>query len=284
MVALVTPFRDGAVDWAALDAIVDLHVEAQTDVLVPCGTTGESPTLTHEEHDRVNAAVIRRVKGRIPILAGTGSNSTDEAIQLTRHAREAGAAGSLQVAPYYNRPTQEGLYRHFAAIAEAADMPHVLYNIPGRCGVEIGIDTMVRLRTAYPNIVAVKHATGSMDGASELATRSDLAIISGDDSMTLPLLSIGGVGVISVLANIIPKDVKAMCDAALRGDWAAARTWHAKMFKLAKAMFVETNPIPIKTAMAILGMVREEFRLPMCPMQPANREKLVAAMKEYGLT
>jgi len=283
MVALVTPFRDGEVDYRTLDALVDFQIAGGTDVIVPCGTTGESPTLNYEEHDRVIEAVIRRAKGRAAVMAGTGSNSTAEALALTRHAQKAGADGSLQVAPYYNRPTQEGLFRHFEAIARAVDLPHVLYNIPGRCGVEIGVETMVRLRTACPNIVAVKHATGSMDGASELRSRCDLDIISGDDSMTLPLMSIGGVGVISVLANIIPKDVKALCDAAARGDWAAAQSMHMKMFRLARAMFIETNPIPIKTAMAAVGLCAEEFRLPLCPMQPANREKLLAAVAEYGI-
>ncbi|GMV96045.1 MAG: 4-hydroxy-tetrahydrodipicolinate synthase [Phycisphaerae bacterium] len=284
MVALITPFKEGRVDYQALDALVDMHVAAGTDVLVPAGTTGESPTLTHEENDAVIAAVVRRAKGRIPVLGGTGSNSTEEAIAMTRHARENGASGSLQVAPYYNRPTQEGLFRHFKAIADAVDFPHVLYNIPGRCGVEISVDTMVRLREACPNIVAVKHATGSMDSASELATRCDLAIISGDDSMTLPLMAIGGVGVISVLANIVPRDVKALTDAALRGDWATARRWHLKMFALARGLLsLETNPIPIKTAMSLMGLCREEFRLPLCPMQPANREKLIVALKAYGV-
>lgn len=283
MVALVTPFRaGGAVDYDALDRLVDWHVESGTDVIVPCGTTGESPTLDHEEHDRVIAAVIRRADGRVPVLAGTGSNSTDEAIRLTKHARESGAAGSLQVAPYYNRPTQEGLYRHFAAIAEAVDGPHVVYNIPGRCGVEVSVDTLVRLRKACPNIVAVKHATGSMDGASEVLSRCDLAIISGDDSVTVPLMVIGGVGVISVLANLVPKDMKAMTDAALRGDWETARTWHRRTFPLARGLLsLETNPIPIKTAMALRGLCAEEFRLPLCAMQPANREKLVAALAAY---
>lgn len=284
MVALITPFKDGRVDYPALDALVDFHVEAGTDALVPCGTTGESPTLTHEENDEVIAAVVRRARKRIPVVGGTGSNSTDEAIAMTRHARENGADGSLQVAPYYNRPTQEGLFRHFQAVAGAVSFPHVLYNIPGRCGVEISVDTLVRLRAACPNIVAVKHATGSMDGASELATRCDLGIISGDDSMTLPLMAVGGVGVISVLANIVPRDVKALTDACLRGDWPAARQWHLKMFALAKGLLsLETNPIPIKTAMAMMGLCREEFRLPMCKMQPANREKLAAALKAYGV-
>jgi len=282
MVALVTPFRDGEVDWKTLDALVDLHVEAGTDVLVPCGTTGESPTLTHAENDAVVAAVVKRAKGRIPVLAGTGSNSTAEALAMTRNARKNGADGSLLVVPYYNKPTQEGLYQHFKTIADAVDFPHVLYNIPGRCGVEMSVDTICRLRQDCPNIVGVKHATGSMDGASELMGRSDIAVYSGDDSMTLPLMSIGAIGVISVLANIVPKDVKAMTDAALKGDWATARTWHHKMFKLAKGLLsIEVNPI--KTAMAMRGMLAEEFRLPLCKMAPANREKLEAALKEYGI-
>src|SRR3990172_7787762 len=184
MVALVTPFKDGEVDYKTLDALVDFHVAAGSDALVPCGTTGESPTLTHEENDQVIAAVAKRAKGRIPVIGGTGSNCTAEAIEMTRFARDHGADGSLQVAPYYNRPTQEGLFQHFTAIAKAVDFPHVLYNIPGRCGVEISIDTMVRLRAECKNIVAVKHATGSMDGASELVSRCDLAVISGDDSIT----------------------------------------------------------------------------------------------------
>lgn len=284
MVALVTPFKDGAVDYPRLDALVDFHIAAGTEVLVPCGTTGESPTLSHEENNEVIAAVVRRAKGRIAVLAGTGSNSTAEALIMTRKAHQSGADGALLVAPYYNRPTQEGLFRHFSSIANEVVFPQVLYNIPGRCGVEIGVETIVRLREACPNIVAVKHATGSMDGASELCVRSDIAIISGDDSMTFPLLAIGGVGVISVLANIVPKDVKAMTDAAAAGDWETARRWHLKMFALAKGLLtMEVNPIPIKTAMALKGMVAEEFRLPLCPMQPANREKLIATLKDYGL-
>lgn len=284
MVALVTPYANGEVDWKTLDALVDFHLDNGTEVLVPCGTTGESPTLTHEENDAVIAAVVRRAKGRVAVLAGTGSNSTAEALAMTRNARKNGADGALLVVPYYNRPTQEGLFQHFSALAKAVDFPQVLYNIPGRCGTELSVDTIVRLRETHKNIVAVKHATGSMDGASELRVRSDIEIISGDDSMTLPLMSIGGVGVISVLANIVPKDVRALTDAALRGDWETARKWHLKMFKLAKGLLtLEVNPIPIKTAMAIKGMLAEEFRLPLCPMSPANRERLLAVMKEYGL-
>jgi len=284
MVALVTPYANGQVDWKALDALVDFHVEAGTDALVPCGTTGESPTLTHAENDAVVAAVVKRAKGKVPVLAGTGSNSTAEALAMTRNARKNGADGSLLVVPYYNRPTQEGLYRHFKEIADSVDLPHVLYNIPGRCGVEMSVQTICRLRADCRNIVAVKHATGSMDGASELLSRCDIGVISGDDSMTLPLISIGAAGVISVLANIVPRDVKAMTDAALRGDWDTARQWHFKTFRLAKALLsLEVNPIPIKTAMAALGMIQAEFRLPLCPMSPSNRDQLEAALKEYGL-
>jgi 4-hydroxy-tetrahydrodipicolinate synthase len=281
---MVTPFKDGEVDFKTLDALVDFQVDAGTEVLVPCGTTGESPTLSHEENNQVIAAVVRRARGRVGVLGGTGSNNTAEALEMTRRAKQNGADGSLLVAPYYNRPTQEGLFQHFAVVAGEVDFPHVLYNIPGRCGVEISTDTIVRLREAHPNIVAVKHATGAMDGASELLTRCDIDVISGDDSMTLPLMAVGAVGVISVLANIVPKDVKALTDAALIGDFETARRWHQQMFKLAKGLLtLEVNPIPIKTAMAMKGMIAEELRLPMTRMQPAHREQLAATLAEYGL-
>jgi 4-hydroxy-tetrahydrodipicolinate synthase len=286
MVALVTPFRNGKVDWDCLDKLVDLHLEAGTNVLVPCGTTGESPTLTYEEHDQVIERVVKRTKGRIPVMAGTGSNSTEEAIELTKHAKDVGAAGSLQVAPYYNKPTQEGMYLHFGKIAEACgNFPLVLYNIPGRCGVEISVATIARLHKDFPNIVGVKHATGTIDGASELmATCPTIEVYSGDDSMTFPLMAMGGKGVISVIANIMPKEVKALTALALAGDLCAARKQHFALFRLAKAMLsLETNPIPIKTAMAMKGLLAEEFRLPMCRMAPANREKLEGILKGAGL-
>lgn len=281
MVALVTPFRNGNVDWDCLDKLVEMHMEAGTDVIVPCGTTGESPTLSYEEHERVIEQVIRRVKGKIPVIAGTGSNSTAEAILLTKHARDAGAAASLQVAPYYNKPTQEGMYLHFGKIAEACgSFPMVIYNIPGRCGVEVAVPTIARLHKDYPSIVGVKHATGSIDGASELlAACPDIEVYSGDDSMTFPLMAIGGKGVISVIANILPKDVKALTAPALAGDFCAARKQHYALFSLSKALLsLETNPIPIKTAMALKDMLTEEFRLPMCKMAPANKEKLRSIM------
>lgn len=282
-VAMVTPFKNGKVDFDTLERLVELHVDAGIAGVVPCGTTGESPTLTHEEHDEVIQRVVKCAAGRIHVMAGTGSNSTAEAIRLTQHAERAGADSSLQVAPYYNKPTQEGLYHHFKAIAEATSLPLVLYNIPPRCVVEVAVDTIARL-AEIKNIAAVKHATGTMDAASELRTICDIDILSGDDSMTLPLISIGGVGVISVIGNVVPKDVKTLTDAALAGDFATAEKWHRKMFTLAKGMLsIATNPIPVKTAMAMLGMCQEELRLPMYPMNEALKAKLRKVLVDYGL-
>ncbi len=281
-VALVTPFKDGVVDYETLDNLVDFHIKAGIAGIVPCGTTGESPTLTHEEHDMVIARVIKHAKGKIHVMAGTGSNSTAEAIRLTRHAEENGADSALLVAPYYNKPTQEGLFLHYKAIAESTKLPLVVYNIPGRCGVEISPETIARL-SKIKNIRAVKHATGSMDGASALRALCDIEILSGDDSMTLPLMAVGGTGVISVIANIVPKDTKALTDAALEGDFRKAEKLHRKLFPLSKNMFIATNPIPIKTAMAMLGMCSEELRLPLCLMEDALKQKLHATLVEYGL-
>ena len=284
MVALVTPFKGGDVDWDALNRLVDFHLESGTDAIVPCGTTGESPTLSHDEHDKVIEAVVKRAGGTVPVIAGTGSNSTSEALRLTSHAKHAGADAALMVAPYYNKPTQEGLYRHFAQVAEQVDLPIILYNIPARCGVEIHPATVARLYKAFENIVGVKHATGRLDDASELSTLCDIAMISGDDSMTLPLMAIGGVGVISVIANIVPTEMKALTDAVLAGDHDAAVAQHRKLFVLGKDMLsLETNPIPIKTAMAMKGMIAEEFRLPLCPMSSSNRQKLEATLKSCGV-
>ncbi len=281
-VALVTPFKNGAVDYDTLDRLVDFHIKAKIAGIVPCGTTGESPTLTHEEHDMVIARVIKRAKGKIHVMAGTGSNSTAEAIRLTRHAEENGADSALLVAPYYNKPTQEGLYQHYKAIAEETTLPLVIYNIPGRCGVEISPETIARL-SKIKNIRAVKHATGSVDGASQLRSLCNIEILSGDDSMTLPLMSIGATGVISVIANIIPKDTKALTDAALAGDFRKAQKLHQKLFPLAKNMFIATNPIPIKSAMAMLGMCSEELRLPMYQMDDTLKAKLRQTLVDYGL-
>jgi 4-hydroxy-tetrahydrodipicolinate synthase len=283
LVAMVTPFKNGEVDYKRLADQVEFQIAGGTDGLVPCGTTGESPTLSHEEHEQVVAFVVERAKKRVPVVAGAGSNSTREALRLARHAKAVGADATLQVNPYYNKPTQEGLYRHFKAVADQVDLPIVLYNIPGRCGVGLNPETVARLRTDSRNIVAIKEACGSMDQASEIASMCDITILSGDDSLTLPLGAVGGKGIISVVANVVPADVKAMTAAMLAGDFARARTRHQKLFPLCRAMFLETNPIPVKTAMAALGADSGELRLPLCEMRPDNRKKLLAAMKEYGL-
>lgn len=281
-VALVTPFRGGAVDRVALAKLVDSLLNAGVEGLVPCGTTGEASTLTDDEHLDVIAFVAERAAGRAAVLAGTGSNDTVHAVRLTRGARERGATAALVVSPYYNKPTQEGLYQHFRKIAADGGLPMMLYNIPGRCGVEISVDTIARLRRDCPQIVAVKHATGSMDGASALRTASDIAVFSGDDSMTLPLLSIGARGVVSVIANAWPAEVKTMVDAALAGDFGRAREIHLRTFRLAQGLLsIASNPIPIKTVLARRGMMAEEFRLPMCPMSPAEKDRLFGLIGEY---
>jgi len=282
-VALITPFHDGVVDFDTLDELVEFHMRSGTDGIVPVGTTGESPTLSHEEHKQVIEHVVKAVGGKVPVIAGTGSNSTAEAIELTEFARKVGADASLQVTPYYNKPTQEGFYQHFKAIAEEVDLPVVLYNIPGRCGAGMTADTVVRL-AAVENIVAVKEATGSLDMSSDIASRCDLTILSGDDSLTLPICSVGGKGVISVVANIVPADVKAMTDLILEGDFVSARRWHNKLFALSRSLLsMATNPIPIKAAMAMLGMSQEEMRLPMTNLEESKRGDLAKILRDYGL-
>ena len=285
LVAMVTPFNDGRVDEVKLQELVEFHVANGTDGLVPCGTTGESPTLTHDEHKRVVEIVIQQARGRIPVVAGTGSNSTAEAIELTRHAAQAGAAGALLVTPYYNKPTQQGLYAHFRAIAEAvADLPLIVYNIQGRTAVNVETETLARL-AEIPNIVGVKEASGSLDQMTAviLACGPDFTVLSGDDNLTLPLMSVGGRGVISVVGNFLAREVADVTHAALEGDWKRARDLHLKLYPVCKAMFIETNPIPVKEAMAMLGMIRAEWRLPMCSMTPANREKLRQALLQAGV-
>jgi 4-hydroxy-tetrahydrodipicolinate synthase len=282
-VALITPFRGGQVDYEQLRRLVDWHVEQGTDCLAPAGTTGESPTLDHEEHERVIAAVTERAAGRIKVMAGTGSNSTREAVRLTRAARAAGADGALMVGPYYNKPTQEGYYRHFAAVAEAVDLPIVLYNIPGRTGSNILPETIARL-AELPTVVAVKEATGSLDQASQIAALCDLTILSGDDSLTLPLMSIGGRGVVSVVGNVVPRDMKALVRAFEAGRLDEARAWHRKLFPLCRDMLgAATNPIPIKTAMKLLGRDTGELRLPLYPMDGAGEARLRQTLRQYGL-
>ena len=282
LVALATPFEDGQVDWKRLDELVDFQLSQGTDGIVPMGTTGESPTLSHPEHERVIEAVVKMVGGKVPVVTGTGSNSTGEAVRLTAFARKAGADGALLVNPYYNKPTQKGLYEHFKTIATEVDIPIVLYNIPSRCGIEVSVETICRLGE-IKNIVAVKEATGDLNVSSEVAANSDLTVLSGDDSLTLPIMSVGGKGVISVAANIVPAEVRKMTMAMLAGEIDKARAAHQKLFKLFRDIFIETNPIPVKTALALMGKCREEFRLPMCPMTPANKEKLSGVLKEYGL-
>lgn len=284
LVAIITPFSDGQVDYETLTELIEFHLESGTDGIVPVGTTGESPTLTYEEHKRVIEHVVEVVDGKIPVIAGTGSNSTAEAIELTTYAKKVGADASLQVCPYYNKPTQEGLYQHFKAIAEEVDLPMVLYNIPGRCGGQGLLPETVARLSEDENIVAIKEATGSLDQASEIAMRCNITILSGDDSLTLPLASIGGKGVISVVANIVPADVKAMTDLILEGDFVQARKWHRKLFALSKNLLtLSTNPIPIKAAMALLNMASDEMRLPMTPLDAAQKTKLQKALKDYGL-
>ncbi|MGL4420057.1 MAG: 4-hydroxy-tetrahydrodipicolinate synthase [Gemmataceae bacterium] len=283
-VALVTPFRNGAVDWDALGQLVEWHITQGTDALAPCGTTGESPTLDHDENERVVAYVCEKAAGRIKIMAGTGSNSTAEAIRMTKAAHKAGATGTLQVGPYYNKPTQEGYYQHFAAIAAATPLPIVLYNIPGRTGSNILPETMARLAESCPTIVAVKEATGSLDQASQVAALTNLTILSGDDSLTLPLMSIGGRGVVSVVGNIVPKDMMALVRAYAAGNHAEALTWHRKLFPLCRDMLgVATNPVPLKAAMKLLGRSNGELRLPMTPLDAAGEARVQATLKAYGL-
>jgi len=283
MVALVTPFGDGEIDFETLDELIDFQLENGIDAIVPVGTTGECPTLSHEEHKQVVERVVKTVGGQVPVIAGAGSNSTAEAIALTSFAKDVGADATLQVGPYYNKPTQEGFYQHFKAIAEEVDLPVVLYNIPGRCGAGMTPETIARL-AAIENIVAVKEATGSLDQASEIAMRCDITIVSGDDSLTLPLASVGGQGVISVVANIVPTDVKAMTDLILEGDFASARQWHKKLFALSKNLLtLATNPIPIKAAMAMLDLCSAELRLPMTPLEESKTAVLEQALTDYGL-
>ena len=282
-VALVTPFRSGELDEKALRGLVDFHVEAGTDCVSPCGTTGESPTLSHEEHERVISIVCEQAAGRIKVMAGTGSNSTREAIRLTKYAKRAGADAALLVAPYYNKPTQDGFYEHYKAVAEAVELPLVLYNIPGRTAKNMEPETIVRL-AELKSVVAVKESTGSMDQTSAILAQSEITVLSGDDSLTLPLLALGGSGVVSVVGNIVPRDVKAMITAFDKGDVTAARARHFKLFPLCRDLLgLATNPIPIKAAMQLLGKDTGELRLPMTSLSDAQKSVLKTALARYGL-
>ncbi len=273
--ALVTPFRNGEVDVEALEGMVELQIQHGVSGLVPCGTTGETPAMSEAEDRVVVETTVRVASGRVPVIAGTGSNSTDMAIKYTRMAQEAGADGSLQVAPYYNKPTQEGLYRHFAAIAESTELPLILYNIPGRTSVTISAETMARL-AEIPNIVGVKDSTLSMNMISDVISLcgEEFDVLSGDDPMTLPLISLGGVGVISVASNVAPGAVSDMVKALLEGDFERGRELHYELLPLFRALFVETNPIPVKTAASLLGLCSDEMRLPLIPMGGENLRRL----------
>ena len=284
IVAIVTPFNNGAVDEEKLRELVEFQIENGTDAIVPCGTTGESSTLDYVEHDRVIKIVVEQVNKRVPVIAGTGSNSTHEAIEITKHAKELGADGALLVTPYYNKPSQEGLFLHYMAVADSVALPQVLYNVPGRTAVNLLPETVARL-AVHPNIVAIKEATGSLQQASEVLALcgENITVLSGDDFITLPMMACGAKGVISVTANIMPAEVAALVDAFNTGDMEEAKRLHLYLLKISNAMFIETNPVPVKTGVSLLGRCRDEVRLPLAPLAEANRAKLVAIMKEYGL-
>lgn len=285
IVALVTPFKNGKVDENKLRALIDFQIKNGTSGIVPCGTTGESATLSVREHERVIEIAVEQSAGRVPVIAGTGSNSTEEAIQLTVDAAKAGADASLQVSPYYNRPTQNGLYTHFKAVADAAGIPIILYNIASRTGVNIEPETVARLAADCENIVGVKEASGNLDQMSRIKALcgDKFDLISGDDSLTLPVLSIGGTGVISVAANIVPADVAALTKNYAGGNSEEARRLHYRLLPLIKALFLETNPIPVKTAMGMLDMCASELRLPLTAMSGENAARLRIALKDHGL-
>jgi len=280
--ALVTPFKDGQVDWQCLRKLVEFQVQGNVAGIVPVGTTGESPTLSCKEHLKVIETVIEVANGRCQIIAGTGANSTEEAIELTIEAKKLGADATLQVSPYYNKPTQEGLYRHFSVIADKVGLPVMLYNVPGRSGVAIAESTVARL-AKNPKIVAIKEAAGSVDRVSAILDLCDITVLSGDDSLTLPMMSVGAAGVVSVASNLIPAELTEMVESYANGNIAEALKLHQKYYGLFRDLFIETNPIPVKAAMAMTGLLHEEYRLPLCEMSEANREKLLATVKKCGL-
>ena len=284
IVALVTPFKQGELDEKALRNLVEFHISEGTDAIVPCGTTGESATLSHEEHCRVIEIVIEQVNKRIPVIAGAGSNSTKEAIFLTEHAKKSGADAVLSITPYYNKPTQEGLFQHFKTIAEHVDIPMVLYNVPGRTGVNMLPETVVRL-SKIKNIVGVKEASGSLDQAGAIIQHTDdsFDVISGEDSLTFPMMAMGAKGVISVVANVAPKKMAQMCKAVLNNNMLEARKLHYELIDLSKAVFYETNPIPAKKAVYLMGLMENEIRLPLVEMTKENTEKLKKVMEKLGI-
>ena len=282
--AIVTPFKDGKFDEAAYRELIEFQIKGGIHGIVPCGTTGESATLSHEEHKRVVEACVDQVKKRVPVVAGTGSNNTAEALELTKHAEAAGADYALMITPYYNKPTQEGLYQHFKTIADQTRIPIVVYNVPSRTSVNLLPETVARLGE-FPNIVAIKEATGDLKQCAKVAELcgDKVTLLSGDDFTVLPLLAIGGKGVISVVSNITPQDMAGMCDAFFKADLDTARKLHYKMWPLMEAMFYETNPTPAKTALKMMGKITGEVRQPLCPMSPANEDKLRQVLQKYGL-
>jgi len=286
IVALITPFKNGKIDKNSLKKLINFHIENETDAIVIAGTTGESATLTYEEHEEVIALAVEYAEKRIPIIAGTGANSTHEAIMLTKFAEKVGADASLQVMPYYNKPTQEGLYQHFKAICEETNIPLILYNIPSRTGVDMLPETFARLYSDFPNIVGMKEATGNVARVSDTISLvgEEVVILSGDDALTLPMMAVGAKGVISVANNIVPKEVSQMCKLALEGDFVKAREIHNRLYKLFKVLFIETNPIPVKTAAYLMGLIEDiEMRLPLYYMNKQNEEKLKEVLKELNL-
>lgn len=284
LVAIVTPFSKGKFDERAMADLIEFHIANGTQGIVPCGTTGESATLTPQEHERVVAVTVEVVNKRIPVIAGTGSNSTDEAILFTKHAKAVGADGALLITPYYNKPTQEGLFRHFESVAKAVELPQILYNIPGRTSINMLPDTTARL-SQIPSIIGIKEGSGSLQQVSEIIHRSKpgFLVLSGDDPLTLPMMSLGGKGVITVTANVAPSDMAHMVSAALKGDYERARTLHFKMTPLFSALFLETNPIPVKAALAMMGKMSEEVRLPLTPLADEYRPKLREALQQAGV-
>ena len=285
MVAIVTPFEaDGSFDEESYRQLIEFQIENGTDVIVPCGTTGESATLDYEEHERVIKVCIEQVAGRVPVVAGTGSNSTAEAISISQHAKEMGADGVLLVSPYYNKPSQEGLYQHYKALAEAVALPQILYNVPSRTGMNMEAATTIRL-AEFANIVAIKEASGNVTQSGEIlaAAGDKIDILSGDDFLTLPLMAIGAKGIISVSANVVPKQVKTMVTAINAGDWVKARELHLQLLKFHNTMFIESNPVPVKTALALMGKIRADVRLPLVAMADHTLAKLKTVLKEYSL-
>jgi 4-hydroxy-tetrahydrodipicolinate synthase len=284
MVALVTPFKNGQVDWPSLEALVEFHLSNGTNGIVPCGTTGESATLSHAEHDQVIRTVIKAVNKRVPVIAGTGSNSTDEAVRLTKEAERSGADGALMISPYYNRPTQEGIYQHYKKVASEVGIPLIVYNIPGRTGSKIEPETLARL-AEIKNVVGVKEATGSVDQAIDVIRLCGdrLAVYSGEDSLIYSLMALGGKGVISTVANVAPRQTAQLTQACLAGNWDDGRKIQFQLIPLIRSLFIETNPIPVKTALALMGKCTGELRLPMTPMVEGNMKKLKIALEDFGL-